>query len=146
MPLVSHDRIHVNLCISKYVRPNVLDLLTPTLYSKIYVLRGLAIFQFFFIENSIGCDWTGTTDAETWECCSSESGSQCGIQEGHCSNDDDCFMHLKCGSGNCKDQNPSSDFPKSSNCCYDPIPSKTKKNQYSVILIQLRSRLGNLPT
>ena len=74
----------------------------------------------------IGCDWTGTTDADTWTCCSSESGSQCGIKEGHCSNDDDCFLHLKCGTGNCKDQNPLSDFPIGSNCCYDPIPGKIK--------------------
>ena len=103
-------------------------LLTPALSSRIYVLQGFAIFQLFFIEYSIGCDWTGTTDAETWKCCSSESGSQCGIQEGHCSNDDDCFMHLKCGTGNCKDQNPLSDFPIGSNCCYDPIPSKMKKD------------------
>ena len=79
--------------------------------------------QIFFIEISVGCNWTGNTDADTWECCSSEVGSQCGIQEGHCSNDDDCFWHLKCGSENCPDQ---SDFPWDSNCCYDPIPSKMK--------------------
>ena len=84
------------------------------------------IFQLFHIEISIGCNWMGTTDAETWKCCSSESGSTCGIQEGHCSNDDDCFWHLKCGTGNCPDQNPLSDFPFGSNCCYDPIPSKVK--------------------
>ena len=78
----------------------------------------------FFIEYSIGCDWTGTTNAETWACCSSEIGSQCGIQEGHCDNDDDCFWHLRCGTGNCQDQNPLSDFPIGSNCCYDPFPSK----------------------
>ena len=77
-----------------------------------------------FIEYSIGCNWTGTTIAETWECCSSENGSQCGIQEGNCYSDDDCFWHLECGTGNCQDQNPLSDFPISSNCCYDPIPSK----------------------
>ena len=100
-------------------------LLTPSLSSRIYVLQGFAIFQLFFIENSIGCDWTGTTNAETWKCCSSESGSQCGIQEGHCSNDEDCFWHLKCGSENCPYQ---TDFPWNSNCCYDPIPSKLKKN------------------
>ena len=110
-------------------------LLTPALSSRIYVLQGFAIFQLFFIEYSIGCDWTGTTDAETWKCCSSESGSQCGIQEGHCSNDDDCFMHLKCGTGNCKDQNPLSDFPIGSNCCYDPIPSKMKENLSSPKMI-----------
>ena len=114
-------------------------LLTPALSSRIYVLQGFAIFQLFSIENSIGCDWTGTTDAETWKCCSSESGSQCGIQEGHCSNDDDCFMHLKCGAGNCKDQNPLSDFPIGSNCCYDPIPSKKKKMvQWNLSSIQER--------
>ena len=85
-------------------------------------------FQTFCIEISIGCNWTGTTDAETWKCCSSESGSTCGIQEGHCSNDDECFLHLNCGTGNCPDQSPLSDFPLGSNCCYDPIPSKMKSN------------------
>ena len=82
--------------------------------------------QTFFIEISIGCNWTGTTNSETWACCSSESGSQCGIEEGHCSDDDDCFWHLKCGTGNCQDQNPLSNFPLGSNCCYDPIPCKMK--------------------
>ena len=82
--------------------------------------------QTFFIEISIGCNWTGTTNSETWACCSSESGSQCGIEEGHCSDDDDCFWHLKCGTGNCQDQNPLSNFPLDSNCCYDPIPCKMK--------------------
>ena len=81
-----------------------------------------------FIEYSIGCNWTGTTIAETLECCSSENGSQCGIQQGQCSNDDDCFLNLKCGTGNCQEQNPLSDFPIGSNCCYDPFPSKTGKN------------------
>ena len=92
----------------------------------------------FFIDNSIGCDWTGTTEADTLACCG--SGSQCGIKEGHCSNDDDCFSHLKCGTGNCKDQNPLSDFPIGSNCCYDPIPSKMKKNlvQWNLSSIQER--------
>ena len=83
-------------------------------------------FQIFCIEISIGCNWTGTTDAETWKCCSSEMGSTCGIQEGHCSHDDECFWHLNCGTGNCPDQSPLSDFPLGSNCCYDPIPSKIK--------------------
>ena len=83
-------------------------------------------FQIFCIEISIGCNWTGNTDAETWKCCSSESGSTCGIQEGHCSKDDECFWHLNCGTGNCPDQSPLSDFPLGSNCCYDPIPSKIK--------------------
>ena len=76
-----------------------------------------------FIEYSIGCNWTGTTIAETWECCSSENGSQCGIQEGNCYSDDDCFWHLECGTRNCQGQN----FPIGSNCCFDPFPSKTYK-------------------
>ena len=80
--------------------------------------------QTISIEYSIGCKWTGTTIAETLECCSSENGSQCGIQEGNCYSDDECFWHLKCGTRNCQDQNPFSDFPIGSNCCYDPIPSK----------------------
>ena len=88
--------------------------------------------QTFFIEISIGCNWTGNTDADTWECCSSEVGSQCGIQEGHCSNDDHCFWHLKCGSENCPYQ---ANFPWNSNCCYDPIPSKLKKMYYEIIHI-----------
>ena len=74
-----------------------------------------------FIEYSIGCNWMGTTIAETWECCSSENGNQCGIQEGNCYSDDDCFGQLECGTRNCQDQS----FPISSNCCFDPIPSKT---------------------
>ena len=77
-----------------------------------------------FIEYLIGCNWTGTTIAETLKCCSSENGSQCGIQEGNCYSDDDCFWHLKCGTRNCQDQNPFSNFPIGYNCCYDPIPSK----------------------
>ena len=85
--------------------------------------------QTFFIEISIGCNWAGNTDADTWECCSSEVGSQCGIQEGHCSNDEDCFWHLKCGSENCPEN-----FPWDSNCCYDPIPSKLKKMCYETIV------------
>ena len=104
-----------------------MNLLAPSVSSRCHVSWGLAVYQSFFIGYSTGCDWTGTTDAETWQCCSSESGSQCGIQEGHCSNDGDCFSHLKCGTGNCQDQNPLSDFPIGSNCCYDPIPSKMKK-------------------
>ena len=104
----------------------------------------MVIFQItFFIEYSIGCDWTGTTNATTWACCSSESGSQCGIQEGHCSNDDDCFLHLKCGTGNCRDQNALSDFPIGSNCCYDPIPSKMKK-QFGTVEFKLDLRKTNL--
>ena len=70
---------------------------------------------------------TGITNTETWACCASENGSQCGIQQGQCSNDDDCFLNLKCGAGNCQEQNPLSDFPIGSNCCYDPFPSKTGK-------------------
>ena len=87
--------------------------------------------QTSFIEISIGCNWTGNTDADTWECCSSEIGSQCGIEEGHCSSDDHCFWHLKCGTENCPDQ---TDFPWNSNCCYDPIPSKLKKMYYEIII------------
>ena len=79
-----------------------------------------------FIDISIGCDWTGTTKAETWKCCSTENGSQCGIEEENCYSDDECFWHLKCGTGNCQDQNLLSNFPPDSNCCYDPIPSKMK--------------------
>ena len=90
--------------------------------------------QTFFIEISIGCNWTGNTYAHTWECCSSEIGSQCGIQEGHCSNDDHCFWHLKCGSENCLDQ---TNFPWDSNCCYDPIPSKLKKKCALILLYLL---------
>ena len=73
---------------------------------------------------------TGTTNTETWACCASENGSQCGIQQGQCSNDDDCFLNLKCGTGNCQEQNPLSDFPIGSNCCYDPFPSKTWKKYF----------------
>ena len=102
--------------------------------------------QTFFIEISIGCNWTGNTAADTWECCSSEIGSQCGIEEGHCSSDDQCFWHLKCGTGTCQDQNPLSNFPLDSNCCYDPISSKMRKKWYSGILIQLRSHLANSTT
>ena len=98
----------------------------------------------FIIEHSIGCNWTGTTNAETWVCCwLSESGSQCGIGEGHCYNDDDCYWHLKCGTGNCQDQNPLLDFPIGSNCCYDPIPSKMKKSlSYEIIAIRYRDGRG----
>ena len=78
------------------------------------------------IDISIGCNWKGTTKAETWTCCSTQSGSQCGIAEGNCISDDQCFWHLKCGTRNCHDQNPLSNFPLDSNCCYDPIPSKMK--------------------
>ena len=106
----------------------------------------VTVYQLFFIEQSIGCDWTGTTEAETLYCCSSANGSQCGIQEGNCYSDDECFMHLKCGMGNCKDLNPLSDFPIGSNCCYDPNSSKMKKEWYSGILIQLRSHLANSTT
>ena len=96
-----------------------------------------------FIEYSIGCNWTGTTIAETLECCSSENGSQCGIQEGNCYSDDDCFWHLECGTRNCQDQNPLSDFPIGSNCCYDPIPSKMKKSlSYEIIAISYRDGRG----
>ena len=52
-------------------------------------------------------------------------------------------MHLKCGTGNCKDQNPLSDFPIGSNCCYDPIPSKMKKRLFYEI-IAIRYRDGRL--
>ena len=96
-----------------------------------------------FIEYSIGCNWTGTTIEETWECCSSENGRQCGIQEGNCNSDDDCFWHLECGTGNCHDLNPLSDFPIGSNCCYDPIPSKTQKSlSYEIIAIRYRDGRG----
>ena len=95
--------------------------------------------QTIFIEYSIGCNWTGTSEAETLECCSSENGSLCGIREGNCYSDDDCFWRLECGTGNCKDQNPFSDFPIGSNCCYDPIPSKIKKIlSYEMIAITYR--------
>ena len=105
-----------------------------------YLFFRCLIFQItFFTENLIGCDWTGATDAETWSCCSSEIGSQCGLQEGHCSNDDECYLHLKCGTGNCNDENPLSKFPIGSNCCYDPIPSKMKKMvQWNLSSIQER--------
>jgi hypothetical protein len=96
-----------------------------------------------FIEYSIGCNWMGTTIAETWECCSSENGSQCGIQEGNCYSDDDCFWHLECGTRNCQDQNSLSHFPIGSNCCYDPIPSKMKKSlSYEIIAISYRDGRG----
>ena len=90
--------------------------------------------QTFFIEISIGCNWRGNTYADTWECCSSEIGSQCGIEEGHCSNDDQCFWHLKCGTENCPDQ---TNFPWNSNCCYDPIPSKLKKSAIKILCLLL---------
>ena len=45
------------------------------------------------------------------KCC--EDTQNCGVDEGHCENDDECADGLQCGSGNCP-WNPLL------NCCYDP--------------------------
>ena len=57
------------------------------------------------------CNGNGT-DEQTQSCCSKKN--RCYVNEGHCSNDDDCHGNLLCGSDNC---DPSS-FPEGTNCCY----------------------------
>ena len=50
------------------------------------------------------------------DCCGSSGISE---GEGPCKSDEECFGHLLCGRDNCP--NP---FSMTSNCCYDPTPSK----------------------
>ena len=57
------------------------------------------------------CNGNGT-DEQTQSCCSKKN--RCYVNEGHCSNDDDCHGNLLCGFDNC---DPSS-FPEGTNCCY----------------------------
>ena len=70
-------------------------------------------FCFLLLAGFTGCDWSGGTDGETWECCSSSH--PCGIFEGDCDADNDCAGNLVCGSNNCY-----SSFPWHADCCIQP--------------------------
>ena len=70
---------------------------------------------------SSGCDWANPEVFSdyydyldnSWDCCTSSN--PCGVNEGHCSQDDQCFGDLSCGDSNCPSQ-----FPSDASCCYDP--------------------------
>ena len=49
----------------------------------------------------------------------------CGIFEGHCDNDNECFGNLSCGYNNCP---PS--IPNAYDCCYDPSGQITTTPMY----------------
>ena len=56
---------------------------------------------------------------ETWssydsECCSASN--PCGVGQGDCGNDDECFGNLECGNNNCGDLFPS----PNADCCVEP--------------------------
>ena len=40
------------------------------------------------------------------------------VCEGDCDNDDECKGDLKCGTHNCLDMNPGSNFSDGADCCY----------------------------
>ena len=72
------------------------------------------------LDSFSGCDWTGGSTYEgKYDCCSSSH--QCGVSEGDCDNDDECFGNLLCGSNNCFPP-----FPPSVDCCYDPFLGKKR--------------------
>ena len=53
------------------------------------------------------------------ECCTESN--QCGVGEGDCDEDIDCFGDLKCGNDNC---DPYLGFSDSHDCCFNPNISK----------------------
>ena len=58
-------------------------------------------------------------DPETWsgydsECCS--AANPCGIGQGDCDEDDECYGDLQCGNNNCGDAFENSN----ADCCTDP--------------------------
>ena len=72
-------------------------------------------FWAIFTGSFSGCDWS----IVDYSCC---SGSHpCGVLEGDCDHDYECFGSLLCGYNNCF-------FPFESevDCCYDPTPGKIK--------------------
>ena len=66
-----------------------------------------------FISEEPRCNWSGTSVAETWGCCSSSK--PCGSNEGDCDSDNDCSGNLKCGDNNCV----GSQFHPAADCCIE---------------------------
>ena len=60
------------------------------------------------------CDWTGSSDDETWSCCTVDK--PCQENEGDCDNDNECAGNLVCGNNNC-----GGIFSSSADCCIRKI-------------------------
>ena len=70
--------------------------------------------------NATTCDWSGTSDADTWSCCTDSE--PCEEFEGDCDNDDQCKDDFICGENNCISFNPI--FDPAADCCIQPNKSK----------------------
>ena len=70
-------------------------------------------FLQYIISEEPRCNWSGTSAAETWGCCSSSK--PCGSNEGDCDNDNDCSGNLKCGVNNCVGLQ----FHPAADCCIE---------------------------
>ena len=75
------------------------------------------------------CDWSGTSDADTWSCCTDSK--PCKVLEGDCDSDDQCDQSdgpLICGENNCISANsvinPDLNFDPAADCCIKPYSSK----------------------
>ena len=90
---------------------------TPTLLEMDYFIECKLMewesIPSFFPDSFTGCDGTGYV----YDCCSSSN--PCGVFEGDCDGDEDCFGHLLCGKDKCHNS-----FPSDVNCCYNPFTSK----------------------
>ena len=60
------------------------------------------------------CDWTGSLDEETWDCCTVDK--PCQENEGDCDNDNECAGNLVCGTNNC-----GGIFDSAADCCIRKI-------------------------
>ena len=54
-----------------------------------------------------------TWTAYSGSCC--KTGHQCGVGEGDCDYDTECYGNLECGTDNC-----GSEFPSGADCCVEP--------------------------
>ena len=69
-------------------------------------------YDFFTFSGLTGCYDNGVVGGS---CCTSSN--LCGVNEGDCDRDSDCFGKLKCGSLNCP---KTANFVHNADCCYDP--------------------------
>ena len=80
----------------------------------------LILIIVYLTVHSSGCDWANKDDYSdyddyfdnTWFCCTDSK--PCGVNEGHCDSNDECYGDLLCGTENC-----SPSFPYYIDCCYD---------------------------
>ena len=78
---------------------DVIHKISNTIGFKSIVCK-VSISSIHLISVDTRCNWSGTSVAETWGCCTASN--PCGLNGGDCDNDNDCLGNLRCGLNNCR--------------------------------------------